>query len=205
MTISSGGPVPTPSVSSLGPAPTSRSPVPGLTAWHPPASRAYLPPTTSAPTPGAEVRSAKIPSLARRLTFGGLRMLPLVVVYVALPLLGFQALEMHGLVEGLPIAQVVLLGLALAFLSTAAYVARPTRAFGPFSTASSAGKVLYLVYFAGFAWASVSVASASVRLDFGNLLLLLAVVPAFGIAAGILTTVQDARHPGERLPFDYPP
>ncbi len=94
--------------------------------------------------------------------------------------------------------------MTLAVLSTAAYVARPTRAFGPLSTVASLGKVLYLVYFAGFAWAAISISSATVRLDFGNLLLLLAIVPAFGVGAGLLTTVEDARYPGERLPFDYP-
>jgi hypothetical protein len=31
------------------------------------------------------------------------------------------------------------------------------------------------------------------------------VVPALALAAGVVTTIEDARVPRERLPYDYPP
>ncbi len=195
------------SYGSMGPAPTAPGRTAGVAAWNAPAPPEFFRPPggdgASDQFPAA-APTVRIPSLSRRIAFGALRLLPLLALYVVFPYLGFQGLTQYGLVEGLPLSQVLFFGVGLAILSTAAYVARPTRAFGPLSTASSLAKVAYLLYFAGFAWAAVSVSTATVRLDFGTLLELLALVPAFGVAAGVLTTVQDVRHPGERLRFDYP-
>jgi hypothetical protein len=196
-----------PGLQSLGPAPTSRAPPSTLGGWNPPASQSYRrPPAVEPPAyaPGIAAPVAHVPSLARRLTFGALRLVPLLIVYVVLPNVSLQALQSQGLVSGLPLAQVTVFGAGLAVLSTAAYVVRPTRAYGPLSVVSSLGKVLYLVYFATFAWVALSLSTVGIQLDFGNLLLLLAVLPVFGIVSGVLITIEDARHPGERLPFDYP-
>ncbi len=198
---------PGPTVQSLGAAPAAPSASSGLTTWTPPASQRYLRPppaespsfATSAPTPAANV-----PSLARRLTIGSLRLVPLLVFYVVIPDLGLQSLQAHGIASGLPFGAVTVFGAVLAVISTVAYVARPTRAYGPLATVSSLGKVVYLLYFAAFATISITISSIGVQLEFGDLLRLLAIVPAFGVVAGLLTTVEDVRRPGERIPLDYP-
>jgi hypothetical protein len=196
-----------PMTPSLGSAPTQGSRAPALASWNPPASTGYLRAPAADGTgyaPATSTPTAHIPALARRLTIGSLRLIPLVIAYIVLPNLAIQQLQGYGVVSGIPSATLFGFGILLAALSTAAYVARPSGAYGPLATLSSVAKVVYLVYLSGFAWVAIAVSNVGVQLQFGNLLLLLAVVPAFGVVAGIVTTVEDARHPGERLPFDYP-
>jgi hypothetical protein len=168
----------------------------------PPSAPAARRRTPSAAVPAAP--RAQIPSLARRLAIGSLRLVPLLFLYVVVPILGLQVLAAHGIGSGFDVPTVSLFGALLAVLSTARYVGRPTLAYGPLSVATSLGKVAYLLYFAAFASIHVAFSGVGIDLQFGQLLELLALVPMFGIAAGIVTSWEDLRHPGERLPFDYP-
>jgi hypothetical protein len=158
------------------------------------------PPVPSTPVAPA----ARIPSLARRLTIGSIRLVLLLLLYVGVPVIGLSILAAHGLASSFPIPTVTVFGAVLSILSTARYVGRPTLAYGPLCIVTSAGGILYFLYFSGLASVSLHLSNVSIELVFGALLALLALVPAFGLAAGVVTTVEDARHPGERLPFDYP-
>jgi hypothetical protein len=85
-------------------------------------------------------------------------------------------------------------------------VARPTRAYGPLSLAGSVILFLYLLALARSGTVTIAIGSgASFQLSYGSAILLIAVVPLIGALAAAVTTAEDARHPGERLPFDYPP
>ena len=163
----------------------------------PAAATAPVAPTESAPR-------ANIPSLSRRLAFATLRLIPLILFYIVVPIVGLSELQAHGVGSSFPLPTVTAFGAVLSVLSTARYVAKPTRAFGPLGMLASGAAILYLVYFAGFATVSLHFQSVGIALSFGALLLLLALVPLFGLAASAVTTLEDARHPGERLPFDFP-
>jgi hypothetical protein len=194
----SSGADPTPTVAPGGPGPGA----PNTTIAGPPvgSSTDLRAPVRSAPVAPA----ARIPSLARRLTIGAIRLVLLLLLYVGVPVIGLSILASHGLASGFPLPTVTAFGAALSILSTARYIGRPTRAYGPLCIVTSAGGILYFLYFSGLASVSLHLSNVSIELVFGALLALLALVPAFGLAAGVVTTVEDARHPGERLPFDYP-
>jgi hypothetical protein len=148
---------------------------------------------------------AKIPSLTRRVIIGSLRLIPLLLVYVVIPAIGIQRLQSLGISSGFPLLLITVAGAILAILGTARYIAKPTRAFGPLSIAASGAGILYLLSFAPYASATISVGSGgTVEIVYGMLLAIAAIVPVFGLAAGVVVTVEDAQHPGERLPFDYP-
>ena len=148
---------------------------------------------------------AEIPSLARRVTIGSLRLIPVLVVYVVVPVIGVSRLQGLGVTSGFPIFWIAVAGVVLAILGMARYVAKPTRAFGPVCIAASGAGILYLLSFAPYASAMITLGSGgSIAITYGTLLMLAAIIPAFGLAAGVVTTVEDVRNPGERLPFDYP-
>jgi hypothetical protein len=157
------------------------------------------------PNPPGAAR-AKIPSLPRRIVFGSLRLIGLLIVFVAIPLGLLQALSDHGITPPYSLLSVSLVGVTLAMLGALASVARPTRAFGPLALAASVLLFLWLLALAHNGTIQISIGSGGLlQLDYGNAILLVALVPVFGAFAAICTTAEDARSPGERLPFDYPP
>ncbi|MCI4337217.1 MAG: hypothetical protein L3K17_08535 [Thermoplasmata archaeon] len=149
---------------------------------------------------------AQVPSLARRLVVGALIMLPLLVFWVGLPTIALEQLGNRGVSSSLGVATISAVGLLLAFLGAARYVAKPTRAYGPLEFLGAVAMSAYLLAIVPFANLHLSVGnSVDLTLNYAPLLELLAIIPAFAAAAALLTTVEDGLRPGERLPFDYPP
>jgi hypothetical protein len=147
----------------------------------------------------------KIPTAKRRAIIAGLYMIPGVLLYVVLPYGGLSFLTRFGITTGYSLTFIVVAGLALAVLGSLCYYFRPTRAYGPLCMASSAGSIVYLLILASGSVITINIGnSGSFALDYHGLLLLFAIVPAIRLGSGVLTTLEDALRPGERLPFDFP-
>lgn len=148
----------------------------------------------------------KIPSLPRRLVVAALMLVPLLVFWVGLPTIALSELGSHGVDSSLGIATVSIVGVFLAFLAAARYVAKPTRGFGPIAFVAAVATSAYLLAIVPFANLSLTIGgSVDLTLNYAPALLLFAIVPGFAAAAALVTTVEDGMHPGQRLPYDYPP
>ena len=160
----------------------------------------------------AEVRAPpaalpyRIPSLAYRILIAGFRVVLSFVFLVALPVAVLAYVHARGVAIPVSLAAVTTWGLVLLVLSAARYVLKPTGAFGPLSIALSGVFLAYLYYLVLLSPYRFVLpgGGASLAAGYSMFLEILMIVPAMGILAGILTTVEDVAHPGERLPFDYP-
>ncbi|MGI0132492.1 MAG: hypothetical protein ACREDK_05300 [Thermoplasmata archaeon] len=158
-----------------------------------------------APVPAAELPPS-IPSLARRLVVGAIRLAVAVIVLIGVPLEAIGWAAAHGVSTSIAPTTVASVGVALAVLGAVRSIARPTGAFGPISMMTSAVAVLYLWSLSMVAEASVTLGGhGSLTFGFGELLRLLVIVPGIGILAAAVTTIEDLAHPGERVRIDYPP
>jgi hypothetical protein len=149
---------------------------------------------------------ARIPSLGYRILVAALRLILSFVVFVALPVAVLAYVHSRGLAIPVSIAAVTTWGLILLVLTAARYILKPTVAYGPLSIAVAAvffAYLYYLVLLSPYRFVLPG-GSASIAAGYSEFLELLMIVPAVEIIAGILTTIEDAVHPGERLPFDYP-
>jgi hypothetical protein len=148
----------------------------------------------------------EVPSLEYRILAAALRLIPLLILFVGLPVAVLDYLSSRQISLPVSVATVEAFGVAIAVLSTARYIAKPTRAYGPVSMATSAVTIAYLVTLWLQATYRISVPSSAVTLSVGyaGLIDLLLVVPALALLAGLITTVEDVRSPKERLPFDFP-
>lgn len=153
-----------------------------------------------------EVGAYRVPSLGYRILVAALRLIPSFFVVVALPVAALSFAESQGVALPISILAVVAWGLALLALGTARYIAKPTRAYGPLSVATSAVSLLFLVYALGLSpyRFDISGGSASIVAGYSMFLEVLMIIPAIGVVVGVLTTVEDVRAPRERLPFDFP-
>jgi hypothetical protein len=158
------------------------------------------------PGPEGEASGYRIPSLGYRILIAALRVVPSFFLLVALPVAALSFASSRGIELPISTLAVSLWGLVLIALGTARYVAKPTVAFGPLSIATSAAGLVYLLYAVSLSPYRFTVpgGSASVAAGYALLLELVMIVPAIGIIAGVLTTLEDARSPTERLPFDFP-
>ena len=146
-----------------------------------------------------------IPSAGRRATIAALYLIPGILLYVALPYFGLNALNRYGLSTGYSLGLIVVAGIALAVVGALRYFARPTWAFGPLSIVGSLGTVVYLLLLARSSTISFGVGdSGTFSLEYGGMMLLFALVPLIRTGSGILTTIEDLARPGERLPYDFP-
>jgi hypothetical protein len=159
-------------------------------------------PTASPPLPGYQV-----PSLGWRITVAALRLVPLMILFVGLPAAALAFLASHSIPLPLSILVVTLAGAVITALSTARYIARPTRIYGPLSIASSGFVLAYVFYVLGRSTYAFSLPNSDItlHLSYTTLIELLLIVPALALTAGIVTTIEDARAPRERLPYDFPP
>lgn len=150
---------------------------------------------------------ARIPSLGYRILVGTARLVGLLVALVGLPVAALAYLDARGIALPVSIATVTVAGVAISALSTARYVLRPTRAYGPVSLATSVVTVVYLITIWAQGTYRLAVPGSSVSLSVGytTLLELVLLVPALALLGAVLTTIEDLSAPGERLPFDYPP
>jgi len=157
-------------------------------------------------TPPASALPYRIPSLAYRILIAGFRVVLAFVFFVAIPVAVLAYVHSRGVAIPISIAAVTTWGLLLLILSAARYVLKPTAAFGPLSIAVSGvffAYLYYLVLLSPYRFVLPG-GSASLAASYSMFLEILMIVPAVEILAGILTTVEDVAHPGERLPFDYP-
>jgi hypothetical protein len=135
----------------------------------------------------------------------------LVVVLVIVPYIFISMLQGLGFNLGLSLFDIILFGVIIAALSSAAHIAKPTSAYGPLFATKSGVVLAYLFIFAGAATVSLSISGnnggggADVSFGWAALLWIVMVIPAIKLAAALVITVEDIRHPGERLPYDYPP
>jgi hypothetical protein len=145
----------------------------------------------------------KIPSLTRRLVIGGVIVVITIMALVLIPYYVLAVVQGYGVSLGLSLGSIVLYGIVLALLSGAAYVLKPTGAYGPTLALGSAVALLYLLAMYEAASIFVLYHGAGVVVTYATLVLLLMAIPSLKLIAAIVTTVEDALHPGERLPFDY--
>jgi hypothetical protein len=161
---------------------------------------ATAPPATAAP---ADEPILAIPSLGRRITIGGLRAFFVLLAYGILPVTALGILSADGLSSTVPRAALVFVAVVLGLLSAAAYIARPTKWFGPISAVASLVSLAYLLYLAPIASFGFSIGGGSLSIDFGQLLRILAIVPVFGLLAAVVITVEDFARPRERVRYVY--
>ncbi len=159
-----------------------------------------------APVVSGETGGYHIPSLGYRILVASLRLIPSFFLLVALPVAALTFVNSRGIALPISTTAVLVWGLVLLALGTARYIAKPTRAYGPLSVAASFVSLLYLVYALGLSPYRFVVpgGSASITAGYSMFLEVAMIIPAIGIVVGLLTTVEDARAPEERLPFDFP-
>ncbi|MGI0070647.1 MAG: hypothetical protein ACRECT_00985 [Thermoplasmata archaeon] len=147
-----------------------------------------------------------VPSLGWRILGGTLRLVPLVVLLVGIPVAILTYLQSRGISLPVPILTVELSGIAITILVVARYIAKPTGAFGPLAIATAGVTVVYLYSFLVDATYHLTIPSMDIGIgiEYRNPILLLMIVPALTLGAGVLTTIEDAVAPKERLPFDFP-
>jgi hypothetical protein len=179
-------------------------PPPGATGAVSPAS---APPPVAAPVPvTVPPAPLQIPSLTRRIILGSLRAFGMILLFLVVPylLLHTVAPAVH-LRTPIGLAPLLGLGLAVVILSTAAYIARPTRAYGPLLILGGIIGILYLLYLASVGEVALGGGQVGIALGFRGLFLIAALVPFFGLCQGLVLTLEDLRRPGERIGYEYAP
>jgi hypothetical protein len=168
----------------------------------PAAASATSPPPTAAPPPAGY----QVPSLGWRILGGALRLIPMIVLVIGLPVAVFSFLQSHGISPPIPILTVEYFGIALSILITLRYILKPTGAYGPLAIATAGVSLGYLYLLLITATYAITIPNADVTLSVGysRLILILMIGPALALTAGVLTLIEDLNHPKERLPFDYP-
>jgi len=156
--------------------------------------------------PMQETGGYQIPSLGYRILVAALLLIPSFFLLVALPVAALTFVNSRGIALPISIVAVIVWGFLLLGVGTARSILKPTRAYGPLSVAASLVSLLYLLYLITLSPYRFVVpgGSASIAAGYSMFLELVMIVPAIGLVAGLLTTVEDARAPKERLPFDYP-
>lgn len=169
-----------------------------------PAPAAAPPAPATAPTP--EVVGYNVPSLGYRIVIAALRLIPLFFLLIALPVGVLTFVGSHGIAVPISTTAVEVYGFLVIAILTARYVLKPTAAYGPLSVTASLVSLLFLYYALSLSPYRLVVpgGSASIEIGFALFLELLMIIPALGVVAGVLTTIEDVRSPRERLPFDYP-
>ncbi len=154
---------------------------------------------------GPSPSGTRLPPLRTRLLLGLLLLLASIAVTVGAPAYLLHLLgEGHGY-SSVNDLQIVVGGTVVSILSTAAYVARPTRAFGPLSAARSAALILYLTLLASNATLTIPLGGASTAtVTYSGMLLALSVVPLLWLMSALLVTLSDIWDPVARLRIDFP-
>jgi hypothetical protein len=158
--------------------------------------------TDTGPTPG----QYRVPSWGWRILGGALRLIPLALILVGVPVAIMTFLQSYGISLPFPIVVVELAGVVLTALIVMRYIFRPTSLYGPLAISVSAVSLVYLFYILQHSTYVLRIPNAQIAIGitYTDLVLLLMIVPALTLVAGIVTTIEDVAHPRERLPFDYP-
>lgn len=178
------------------------TPVPFSAGQPPAAPSAPLAPPVPPPSPPAY----SAPSVARRVVVAVLVSIGFLVLLVAGPEYALRRLASADVGFTTPLNEQIVIGygLVVSMLYGLRSALRPSRAFGPLTILASLLGVAYLLYLSTVATFAVGVSETVVGVSVGTFVRLLALVPLFGVLSGIVTTVEDVRHPGERLAVDYP-
>ena len=147
---------------------------------------------------------AAIPSLPWRVAGACALLLGALLFLVYLPEAVLRMLAEHSIPPPLPIATLAAAGVAIAVLLALRHVAKPTRAFGPLTMLTALVEIGYLLLLYADATFRLQVPNATISIGYARLIELLLIVPALTLSAGLVTTIEDLRAPGERLPFDFP-
>lgn len=158
---------------------------------------------SESPPPG----TYQIPSLGWRILGGALRLIPLVLLLIGVPVAILTFLQSNGISLPIPIPTVELIGVVITVLIVARYIFKPSGAYGPLAMATAAVTIVYLYLILVDATYHLTIpgSGVSVAIGYTDLILVLLAVPALTLAAGVLTLIEDASHPRERWPFDFPP
>ncbi len=85
---------------------------------------------------------------------------------------------------------------------------KPRPSYGPTVMLASLMAIGYLAIFLTSSAVTVTVGTSSgpvaLQVFYTPVILILMIVPALRFLSGLVTTLEDRWHPGERLPFDYP-
>jgi hypothetical protein len=165
----------------------------------------WTPPAPASETPAAPLY--RTPSWAFRGAIGGIRLIFLIILLVALPVGLINFLHSFKIPFPISVQTEILYGVTISVLLTARYMLRPTRVYGPMCIATALVTIAFFVLLLSVSPYILSIpnTSASISLGFGLLLLLLLIVPALSLIAGVVTTVEDIRRPTERLAVEFPP
>jgi hypothetical protein len=148
------------------------------------------------------------PSILRRIVVGSLSLIILAVVIVVLPLWLLGLVGQHGVASSIPTALVLIGGAVIIVLNTSAIVTKFDRVYGPFTAASSAASLVYLLILAQYATIHYSSSGGGTAIaaavDYSAFIRLLLIVPGLGVVSGVFMTMQDWFFPQKRLPLDFP-
>ncbi|HTW54931.1 MAG TPA: hypothetical protein VMG36_00555 [Thermoplasmata archaeon] len=148
--------------------------------------------------------ASAVPSLPWRVAGACALLLVGLLVLVYVPEAVLRMLAAHSIPSPLPVATLAAAGVAVAVLWALRYVSKPTRAYGPLTMLLAAVEIGYLLLLYADATFRLPVPNVTISIGYARLVELLLIVPALTLAAGLVTTIEDVRSPGERLPFDYP-
>jgi hypothetical protein len=164
-----------------------------------------IPPISEGPVPTIE--SYRIPPLGYRIVVAAVRLVPLVVALIGLPVAALTFLQSHSIALPISIDTLMFYAIAICAISTARYIAKPTPWYGPISLASAAVTLAFLLTLLLQATYQFGVpqTSASISVTYRDLIEVLLVIPILSLAASLVTTLEDSRSPSERLPYDFPP
>lgn len=124
---------------------------------------------------------------------------------VLVPYVFFTTVLIHLPIQiGLDPSLYLGLGTTIAVLGGLVTATRATRAFGLFKALSHGAKITYLVVLVIGTRATLAVSHVSAYFSATPLFELLLIASVFGAASGIVTFLEDLKHPTERYPFDFP-
>ncbi|MHB8351637.1 MAG: hypothetical protein ACYDFT_02950 [Thermoplasmata archaeon] len=153
---------------------------------------------------GPSPSGTRLPPFGTRLTIGILILIPSVAITVGAPAYLLELLG-HGQESTVTDLTIVIGGSIVSVLSSAAYVLRPTRAYGPTSAARSAALILYLTLLASYARLTIPLGlETTATITYSEMLLALSVVPLLWLVSALLVTLSDIWDPVARLRIDFP-
>lgn len=146
-----------------------------------------------------------LPTLARRAVGLVVVVVLGLLFFVVLPQFVSRELGTFQLPFPYDLAALSEFGLLLTVLAGLRTFFRPSRLLGPVGAAYHAALIVYLLWLAGASSLRLNFGNGGLSIGFAELLLLLAIVPAIGLAGDLVTGFEDLTRPTERYPIDFPP
>lgn len=153
---------------------------------------------------GPSPSGTRLPSLAGRLVVGVMVLIFSIAITVGAPAYLLQLLG-HGQGSSVTDLQLVVGGSIVSVLASAAYVLRPTRAYGPTSAARSLALIFYLTLLIPNARLTIPLGlETTATVDYSVMLLALSVVPLLWLVSALFVSLSDIWDPVARLRIDFP-